>query len=181
MLEYYPTGVEWDGQFHVIKVEVKQEGVSVRSRAGYFASHDPAADPMRVEQKIQDALSSPFVDSELLFTVDAVRMGASDPNRMTLNVRVVPARVRFHSAGDAWADDFEILCAQFSTDGKPIAGNKQVVNVNLSQADYDESLRTSVKVSRQVVLRDGAAKLRVVVHDVGSGSVGSVDIPLNKK
>jgi VWFA-related protein len=181
VLEYYPAGVDWDGKFHTIKVEVKQEGVNVRARAGYFASQDPAADPMRVEQKIQDALSSPFVNSELLFSVDAVRMGATDPNRMTLNVRVDPARVRFHPSGDTWADDIEILCAQFSADGKPITGNKQVVNVKLSQAEYDESLRTSVKVSRQVVLRDGAAKLRVVVHDVGSGMVGSVDIPLNKK
>jgi VWFA-related protein len=181
VLEYYPTGVEWDGKFHTIKVEVKQEGVSVRARAGYFASSDPAADPMRVEQKVQDALSSPFLDSELPMSVDAVRPAATDPNRMTVNVRVDPARVRFHPANDAWADDFEILCAQFSADGKPIAGNKQVVNVTLSQADYDESLRTSVKLSRQVGLRDGAVKLRVVVHDVGSGSVGSVDIPLNKK
>jgi hypothetical protein len=181
VLEYYPSGVDWDGKFHTIKVEVNQDGVTVRSRAGYFASHDPATDSMRVEQKIQDALSSPFLDSELLITVEAVPTGATDANRMTVNVRVDPARVRFHPVGDAWANDFEILCAQFSADGKPVSGNKQVVNVNLSRQDYEEMLRTSVRLARPVVLKDGAAKLRVVVHDVGSGMVGSVDIPLNEK
>ncbi|HUK30272.1 MAG TPA: VWA domain-containing protein [Candidatus Acidoferrum sp.] len=181
VLEYYPAGVDWDGTFHTIKVEVKQEGVSVRTRGGYFASHDPAADPMRVEQKIQDALSSPFLDSELLMTVEAVPPGATDTNRWIVNVIVDPARVRFHPAGDNWADDFEILCAQFSADGKPIAGNKQVESLNLPPRAYEEAMKIGVSLTRQVDLRINAAKLRVVVHDVGTGMVGSVDIPLNKK
>jgi VWFA-related protein len=180
VLEYYPAGVEWDGTFHAIKVAVKQEGVSVRNRSGYFASRDASGDPMRVEQKIQDALSSPFVDAELGLTVDELAAGAADPNRMTVNVRVDPAGVRFHPSADRWLDDFEILCAQFGANGKPIAGNKQIVSVSLSQQDYDESLRTAVKIARDVEVRDGAVRLRVVVHDVGSGSVGSVDIPLDK-
>jgi hypothetical protein len=180
VLEYYPTGVDWDGKFHEIKVAVKQDGVSVRYRSGYLASSDPAADPLRVEQKIQDALSSPFEDSELGLTVlqPAVLAGAS--MRMEVPVRVDPARVRFHQVDDKWLDDFEIICAQYSEDGKPIAGNKQLVSVSLSQRDYEESLRTGVRIARGVTLRDGAVKLRVVVHDVGSGMVGSVDIPLGK-
>lgn len=182
VLEYYPAGVEWDGTFHTIKIAVKQDGVTVRCRSGYFASSDPAADPLRVEQKIQDALSSPFEDSELgLAVVDPAMMGTGGGMRMDVQVRVDPARVRFHQVDDKWLDDFEIICAQYSADGKPIAGNKQMVNVSLSQQDYEESLRTGVRIARGVTLRDGAAKLRVVVHDVGSGMVGSVDIPLNKK
>jgi VWFA-related protein len=178
VLEYYPTGVEWDGKFHTIKIAVKQDGVSVRYRSGYFASSDPAADPLRVEQKIQDALSSPFEDSELGLAVEIIPAGAGGGNRISVQVRVDPARVRFHLADGKWLDDFEIVCAQYSADGKPIAGNKQTVNVSLSQPDYEESLRAAVKIARGVTIRDGAVKLRVVVRDVGSGNVGSVDVPL---
>jgi VWFA-related protein len=180
VLEYYPTGVEWDGTFHAIKVGVKQSGVTVRSRSGYFALGDPAADPMRVEQMVQDALSSPFEDSELGISVETSAAGTSATGaaRINVQVRVDPARVRFHQGGDKWLDDIEIICAQYSADGKPINGNKQTVNVSLSQAEYEESLRTGVRVARGVSIRDGAVKLRVVVHDIGSGSVGSVDVPL---
>jgi VWFA-related protein len=180
VLEYYPTGVEWDGTFHAIKVGVKQSGVSVRSRSGYFALPDPAADPMRVEQMVQDALASPFEDSELGIAVDASDAGTNTTGarRINLQVRVDPARVRFHLADGKWLDDIEIICAQYSADGKPITGNKQTVNVSLTQVEYEESLRTAVKVARGVSIRDGAVKLRVVVHDIGSGSVGSVDVPI---
>jgi len=180
VLEYYPTGVAWDGTFHTIKIGVKRTGVTVRCRSGYFASHDPAGDPLRVEQKIQDALSSPFQDSELGLAVEAVPASVLDPNRITVQVRVDPARVRLHQLADRWLDDFEIICAQFSATGKPLSGNKQVVNASLSQQDYEESLRTGVRVARDVSIKDGAVKLRVVVHDFGSGTVGSVDIPLNE-
>jgi VWFA-related protein len=180
VLEYYPTGVDWDGTFHTIKIGVKQTGVSVRSRSGYFASEDPALDPMRVEQMIQDALSSPFEDLELGLTVEAKRADAiaAGANRITVQVRVDPARVRFHQAAERWLDDIEIICAQYSADGKPITGNKQTVNVSLSQQEYEESMKTTVRIARGVTIRDGAVKLRVVVHDIGSGNVGSVDLPI---
>jgi VWFA-related protein len=41
LLEFSPIGVKLDGSYHPLKVTVKNEGLKVEARRGYFASRPP--------------------------------------------------------------------------------------------------------------------------------------------
>ena len=45
---------------------------------------------------------------------------------------------------------------------------------------YEEVLNQGVTLSRNLPIAAGAAKLRVIVRDATSGSIGSISIPLDK-
>jgi hypothetical protein len=180
VLDYYPADTQWDGTFHTIKVEVNRPGVDVRFRMGYFAIPDASTDPLRVEQMMQDAMSSPFQDTDLGLTVETHPGTASGTRQVSVRIGVDSNRLHFKQAGETWTDDLQIVWLQFGADGKPTSARTQSLTVSLSPEEYSQSQHGEVKITRDVPLKNEAAKLRIVVRDVANGAIGSVDIPLAK-
>jgi VWFA-related protein len=180
VLDYYPSDTQWDGTFHTIKVEVKRPGVEVRFRKGYFAIPDAAADPLRTEQMMQDAMASPFQDTDLGVTVEAHPGTASGTRQISVRIGIDSSRVHFKQAGENWTNQFQIIWLQFTADGKPNSAKSQSLTMSLSAEEYSQSQHGDVVISRDVPINSQAAKLRIVVRDIGTGSIGSVDIPLAK-
>jgi VWFA-related protein len=180
VLDYYPADTQWDGTFHTIKVEVNRPGVDVRFRMGYFAIPDPSTDPLRVEQMMQDAMSSPFQDTDLGLTVETHPGTANGLRQISLRIGVDSNRLQFKKTGDLWMDDLQIVWLQFAGEGKPASARTQSLTVSLSPAEYSQNQRGEVKITRDVPLKNEAIKLRIVVRDVATGTIGSVDIPLAK-
>jgi VWFA-related protein len=180
VLDYYPADTQWDGTFHTIKVEVNRPGVDVRFRMGYFAIPDASTDPLRVEQMKQDAMSSPFQDTDLGLTVETHPGTASGTRQVSVRIGVDSNRLHFKQAGETWTDDLQIVWLQFGADGKPTSARTQSLTVSLSPEEYSQSQHGEVKITRDVPLKNEAAKLRIVVRDVANGAIGSVDIPLAK-
>ena len=54
------------------------------------------------------------------------------------------------------------------------------VRVNPDQRRYDTMLKEGLLLHRQIQLRPGAAKVRVVVFDRGSGRLGSLEFTAPK-
>jgi hypothetical protein len=180
VLDYYPSNTQWDGTFHTIKVEVKGSGVDVRFRKGYFAFPDAATDPLRVEQTMQDAMSSPFQDTDLGLTVEAHPGPASGTRQISVQIGIDASRIHFKRAGENWTDDLQIIWLQFGADGKPANARSQSLSLSLSPEDYSRIQHGDVKITRDVPLKTEAAKLRIVVRDIATGTIGSVDVPLGK-
>ncbi len=88
VIDYYPSDTQWNGTFHTIKVEVKRAGVDVRFRKGYFAIPSASTDPLRTEQMMQDAMSSPFQDTDLGLTVDAHPGNLSGTRQISVRIGV---------------------------------------------------------------------------------------------
>jgi len=180
VVDYYPSDTQWDGTFHTIKVEVKRSGVDVRFRKGYFAIPDASTDPLRVEQMMQDAMSSPFQDTDLGLRVEAHPGNVSGTRQISVNIGVDSSRLRFKQVDGTWADDVQVIWVQFGADGKPASARSQSLTVNLSPEEYSQSQHGDVKITREVSLKTEAVKLRIVVRDIATGAIGSVDVPLQK-
>lgn len=180
VLDYYPLDTQWDGTFHSIKVEVKRSGMDVRFRQGYFAIPAAAADSLRTEQMMQDAMSSPFQDTDLGLKVEAHPGTVSGTRQISVRIGVDAKRLEFKQAADGWSDDIQVIWLQFGVDGKPVSARSQSLTANLSAEEYSQVQRGDVTLTRDVPLKNEAVKLRVVVRDIATGSIGSVDIPLGK-
>jgi VWFA-related protein len=180
VLDYYPADTQWDGTFHTIKVEVNRPGVDVRFRMGYFAIPDASTDPLRVEQMMQDAMSSPFQDTDLELTVETHPGTANGMRQISVRIGVDSNRLHFKKTGDLWMDDLQIVWLQFAADGKPTSARTQSLTTSLTPEEYSQNQRGEVKITRDVPLKNEATKLRIVVRDVSTGTIGSVDIPLAK-
>lgn len=180
VIGYYPSDTQWDGTFHAIKVEVKRSGVDVRFRKGYFAIPAASADPLRTEQMMQDAMSSPFQDTDLGLTIEAHPGTVSGTRQISVRIGVDAKRLQFKQAGEGWSDDIQVIWLQFGADGKPVSARSQSLTVNLSAEEYSQSRRGDVTLTRDVALKNETAKLRIVVKDIATGAIGSVDIPLAK-
>jgi VWFA-related protein len=180
LLDYYPSDAQWDGTFHTIKVEVKRPGVDVRFRKGYFAIPDASKDLLRTEQMMQDAMSSPFQDTDLGLTVQANPGTASGTRQISLQMGIDASRLHFKQSGETWTNDVQIIWLQFSADGKPASARSQSLTISLSAEQYSHIQGGDVKLTRDILLKNEAAKLRIVVRDIATGAIGSVDIPLTK-
>ena len=180
VLDYYPSDTQWDGTFHTIKVEVKRPGVDVRFRKGYFAIPDASMDPLRTEQMMQDAMSSPFQDTDLGLNVDAHPGAVTGTRQISVRIGVDAKRLKFKQAAEGWSDDIQVIWLQFGADGKPVSARSQSLTVNLSADEYSRSQSGDVTLTRDVPLKNEAVKLRIVVKDIATGAIGSVDIPLAK-
>jgi hypothetical protein len=147
---------------------------------GYFAIPDASTDPLRVEQMMQDAMSSPFQDTDLGMTVETHPGTANGMRQISVRIGVDSNRLHFKQTGDLWTDDLQIIWLQFAADGKPTSARSQSLSVSLSPEEYSQNQRGEVKIMRDVPLKNEALKLRIVVRDVATGTIGSVDIPLAK-
>lgn len=179
-LDYYLSDAKPDSTFHTIKVEVKRPGVEVRFRRGYFAVPDASSDPLRVQRTMEDAMASPFQDTDLALTVEARPGNAAGTREVSLILGIDSARMRFQQAGEDWNSEIQVVWLQFNSEGKLATGLTQKMTVTLSPASYEEIKHTSVKVLRNVPLKNDAVKLRIVLRAISTGAVGSVDIPLQK-
>jgi len=180
VLDYYPSETQWDGSFHTIKVEVKRSGIEVRFRKGYFAMPDASTDALRTEQMVQDAMASPFQDTDLGLTAEVHGETSSGARQLSARIGIDASRMQFTKANEAWIGSVEIIWLQFASDGKPVSARKQLVALHLSPEEYQESRGSAVQVTKNVALKNEATKLRIVVRDIGTGSIGSVDVPLQK-
>jgi hypothetical protein len=54
------------------------------------------------------------------------------------------------------------------------------LTLSLSAEEYSKSHDGDAQITREFALKNEAVKLRIVVRDIASGAIGSVDIPLAK-
>ena len=180
VLGFYPTHGNWDAKFREIKVQVKRPGLHLRYRRGYLALPEATFDSKKREVLMRAAVDSPLDDTSLglearLHVVDV-------PGAMTLKTEllVYSRDLTLVAQGDRWAGTVDVLFVQRGTDGKELAGELKTLNLNLVRKTYDEIMKKGLGLTRTLPLAPGAAQLRVVVRDVGSGSIGSLTIPLTK-
>jgi len=180
VLSYYPAIAQWDGSFHEIKVEVKQPGVQVRSRRGYYAFPDATPDANRQTQQMADAVSTPLESTALGLTVQADPVEVPGARKLKVHVRVDSARMLFEKKDGRWTDRLDLVWAQIGADGRTLISSSEGLNLHMSPDTYATTEREGLKVSTALDLRDDAVALRLVARDAGTGAIGSLNIALDK-
>ena len=175
VLGYYPTDGRWDGRFHHISVKVNRPGVDVRHREGYFAVATASQARSHRTQALTAAVVSPITANGLGLTarVDPV---AGRPSEYRLTVGVQPGGIALERRGTESFGAVDVVVAQVRADGAEGRSLEKRIDINVPDDRLPQFQRDGVTVDHTFTLAPTAARLRVVVRDVRTGTVGALGV-----
>lgn len=180
ILGYYPDHNKWNGEFREIKVKVNRPGVEVRSRRGYYAFAETTSAAQRDAAKLADAMKSPLESTDLGFDVQADGVIVNGARQLKVKVTLDANQLRFQQKSDRSIDNITEHWAQFDSVGQQVNVSSNTINLKPSQDGLKELLHAGFTFSETVPVAEGAAEIRLVLRDIGSGAVGSVIIPVTR-
>jgi len=174
-LGFYPT-TKMDGKYHELRVSVKQKGIKLRHRRGYFATDDIAPEAEQLKARIQSTLTSPFDSAAIGMSV---RVDASDQQRGGLRfvIGIDASMLRMQEQNGRKAALAEVMVVQHAADGRRIDSASDHVRLDLTPPQYDQLIKDGLIVVKHIQPAEGAFDARVLVMDHVTGNVGSVVIP----
>jgi len=178
-LGFYPTHGKWDGKFHELKVHTNEKGLTLRHRKGYFALPDPPSGPEENKAALDAAIGSPVEWTNLDLEVT---LKAFDPAAHTLDVQVGldTHELSLVPKDGRWSDTLYVFFGQLGAGDKTITSEKETFGMNLKPETYDKLMKNGTKFSGRLVLSPDVVNLRVIAQDTGSGSIGTLTIPIKK-
>jgi VWFA-related protein len=198
LIGYEPEGETFDPEkrrFNKLEVKVKREGVRVRYRSGFFGVTDeqiaavPKTPNATPEQKIKNALTSPFAANEIPLRLNALfGNDAKQGSYIHSFLHIDAEQIAFPDApGGKKHARFDILAVGFGDNGVPVESIGKTFTANVSEEVYKWIKKRGIVYDFIFPMKKaGAYQLRVVIHDGGSGRVGSanqfVEVPdIDKK
>ena len=184
-LAYYPANKAWHGEFRKISVRVARKGVRLRYRSGYFAT--VAGEELRTrDAELVQALRSDAPPATMVIfdaKVLAAPLELPDSAYATKKYRIdfmVDTRTL---SSEAMADggrhfNLEFHAVAFTPDGELAAHTDTQLNSWASRASYEGIRVDGLPFHTSLQLGAGRYKVRLVVRDIRTGYLGSVDVPL---
>ena len=180
-LGYYSTDEAQDGKFREIKVKVNRPRLDVRHRKGYFALKPSANTAATRKDEIRSAVWSPLESTAIPLSARADFVDQPEPNTVSVFVRIDPSAIGFRREGDRWKAELDVVYVQKDEHGVLRRdGVTDTMSLAFTDANYAKVAQDGLIRQRRFPRQPGATSLRIVVRDVGSGSVGSLTIPFNQ-
>ena len=173
-LGFYPEPLVNDGKYHEIKVNVKREGVRVRSRDRYLA--DSATKPKSTATREMTAsLGAGLDDPSLPVLVTAAPL-AEAARGMVRTLVTLELAYPAKDAGDlSFEDDLRMGILALSPDGKIKASFQRPIEI---KGKWKAGARRSIVVNETIDLPVGQLALRVGVTSRVFGRTGTAHLPL---
>jgi VWFA-related protein len=174
---YYETQPDkWDNKFHKVKVTCERKGVKLQTRHHYYALPDTRPLPARQQAALVAAFQSVFDTPDL--GLSAMAAPAAGGQAAHLQIRVNVADLLLRETGGSFDGQLTIVVADYGAAG--LIGTPGMVNFNIhmTREQRDAALKGGVPVAQDHPLPAGIQKVRVLVLDQGSSTVGSVTIPI---
>jgi VWFA-related protein len=179
-IAYYPDTSEWHGEFHKIIVKTKQSGVHLAYRQGYFARPDGSenSDAKTATAQTQQAACEDFLTATSV-TLAVRVLSVESPQQVKYWVLVDPETLTFPNAGgNERGLKLMVAACTFDKAGKPLQLMQDPIERKLTDHEY-KTLLAQHFVPHNLVISPvpGTAMVRVLVKDLSSGRIGSVNIP----
>jgi hypothetical protein len=184
-LAYYPANKAWHGEFRTIHIRVARKGVQLRYRSGYYAT-DASQEPRTRDAELVQALRSDAPPATMVI-FDAKVLPATStlpaPESLTTKYLIgfmVDTRTLSSEPQPNGGHRFslEFHAAAFSPDGSLAAHTDTQVNTYASRASYERIRDDGLPFHTSLQLPPGRYQLRLVVRDIRTGYLGSLDVPL---
>jgi VWFA-related protein len=177
-IAFYPDHGKWDGKFRELKVKVNRNGAHLRYRQGYYASIDGSAAEDAVKSALQQAAVSPLETTSLGLVVNGKIVAPPSARNLQLQIALDPKQFLLEESGDRQKGALDMAFVQRDVSGNILVGDKQHLELNFEQKQYEFLCKAGMVLQRSVSVQPQSDEIRVVVRDLGSGSVGSVTIPV---
>ncbi|HKP84481.1 MAG TPA: VWA domain-containing protein [Blastocatellia bacterium] len=177
-------------EFHDIKVNVKREGVRVRTRTGFYGMTDEESRPLRgtPAQQLLTALASPFGASDIRVRMTSqFGYDAKHGHFMNALLNIDARDLQFEETVNGWRKvTFEIAAFTFGDNGRVVDQSDRAYTVSMSDKDYRRTLETGIFYRVNLpIKKPGAYQLRTAVRDHTSKKIGSanqfIEVPDVKK
>ena len=187
-LAYVPEADSFDPskrKFNKLEVKVKQPGLKVAYRSGFFSTAPAEAQAVAGSQlDLIKALTSPFAENKIAVNANSMFVDeAAGGTQMRSFVHIDAKDLTFTDAPDgSKTASFEIGAVAFGTNGVP-AGQKEVeYTIKAKGATFDTMMQKGfVYVLMVPMTTPGVYQYRVAIRDKASGKVGSagqiIEIP----
>ncbi len=179
VLAYSPAHDQWDGKFREIKIKLKRPGLEARYRKGYYAYPENLADPKLRQAFLEEAARTPLASTGLTI-VAAVAEAPTDAKPQTL-IRTLmdPHEIIFGTNADGKRQaTLDFLLVIYDANGRPIHQMVRTIQFSPDEAQYKQLVTNGISLTVGSDAPIQSARARLIVHDVSSASVGSVDLPL---
>ena len=200
-LAYVPADANFDGKFRKIQVTLSGQSHHLAYRQGYFAdapdAHSSNGPLTLAANAIQRGAPA---SSQILFKVRV--LPSDDPALKGLESQAGPAGLladklsgpvkrfwidyaadmhpvaRFAGSDGLHHLSIEFVAIAYDRDGKVLNVANRAFNLNLQAAQYAQIMQSGLPLHQEIDIPQGEVHLRLAVHDLSSGRIGSVEIPL---
>ncbi len=178
LLGYYPTNDASDGSFRNVSVRVRQPGLEVVNRRGYFAPRPrerEAAAPESAAEAVRQVAASPVASSGLsLRVVPQLLRAPSGMARVHLTVELAPSDLPFVEQGGRFSNTLMLLWEAMDADGNVRSAMTREAVFALPPTAHARATEFGINMIAEFDLPAGRYQLRVATFEELSGRSGSV-------
>ena len=177
LIGYRPESTTFDRRFHTIKARVKRDGVTVRTRAGFYGVEENKGSAAPSERdRLNSALASPFSKNDI--DVRIATLFANDPKSgsllrvfLTLDPKALTFTLEPDGTHTAKIDLSTVL---FGENGSISKRQDQNATLRLRGKPYERAMREGVFYGYDLPIKQpGAFQLRVALRDTASQRIGA--------
>jgi hypothetical protein len=174
VIDYYPRHNRWDGKLHQLQVKTSRAGVRLRFRESYRATLAPQNYPQDPQQMLAAVAMASLDFPGLLFSVEVKPKFGSDP---ILLLHVPVEELQWSTEDGKRLVALQVWFLQRRASGDDLFTMTWKSDPHLSSEQYQQAARAGLSLAGELKLQPSVAKIRVVLRDVNSGKIGSVDVP----
>ena len=180
-LAYYPSDKNWHGEFRRIFVKTSRPGIQLSYRQGYFAREsDPlisAKEAKNTDLRLSQAACTDFLTSTSIL-LEASALPPEQPGQAKYFLVIDPNAFLFSSPnGGVRTVQFELATCMLTAQGLPLQFNGQVLDQKFTEDEYQSVRSRGISHTISLVPKPGTARVRLLVCDLRTGTIGSVDLP----
>lgn len=177
-IAYYPTSPDWNGEFRKVFVKTTRSGVHLAYREGYFAQAERNGDPKVAQRDLQQAACLDYLNSTSLLLMGRA-LPDDSPDKVKFYVVIDVAGLTFApGSGGTRTLNLNLGVCTFDKSGKPLRLLNEPINRTLTPKEYDALLRMRGFAHGVMLPGPKPASVRLVVQDIPSGHLGSINIPI---
>ena len=183
---YYAMGYylndESDHKFRSIKVRVRNHPeYRVRAQRGYQLTNESSAEIAGTpQQKLFRAMMAPLPLMNIAVTSSANFLArADDDAKVSLDVHFDGRSIEFEQADQKYKLSCEVAVAILDRNGKISEGVAETVTGSFVAGQIEKARRDGFRYTKRIALAPGIYQLRVGVHDVNSGLMGTASSWIN--
>jgi hypothetical protein len=172
---YDPSEANWDHTFHTIRLTAQRPGITPHARQRYFADPDPRSPPVRQKAALNAAVESlsdlPYIDLR-------VTVAQRTPKTVRFQILIQPAYLVMREDGDNFSARLSIAFSDLGAHGPLSAPAVTSFDLRLTREQRDLVIQSGILLAPDHPIPDLTQKVRIVVLDQATDSVGSITVPV---
>jgi len=182
-LGFYPHHGDWQGKPHKIELAVTRPGISLRYRSSYLATPEAkpgveAKDKNEDQQQTLEAIIASSLEFPgLRFSVEA--MPGGHPGIASLALHISPAELRLSMRDENLTGALQLTFIQKRPSGEELSRKNSAFSFQLSPDQYNDAVAHTFTLTSSLKLHGNASKIRVLLRDLNSGRIGTVDVAID--